>query len=83
MRLLADLNIVKEDLLTLRVSLFELNQEFSWIKIVLAVVMRSSILSQWKKTFVSSANILIFPAGQQFGRSLINRRKNNGPSTQP
>ena len=43
MRLLADLNIVNEDLLTLRVNLFELNQEFSWIIIVLAVVISSSI----------------------------------------
>ena len=83
MRLLADFNIVKEDLLTFRVSLFELNQEFSWIIIVLAVVISSSIFSQWKNTFVSSANILIFPAGQQLGRSLINRRKNKGPSTEP
>ena len=77
MRLLADLNIVNEDLLTLRVNLFELNQEFSWIIIVLAVVISSSIFSQWKNTFVSSANILIFPARQQFVKSLINRRKIN------
>ena len=45
--------------------------------------MRSSIFSLWKNTFVSSANILILPKGQQFGKSLINNRKNNGPSTEP
>ena len=50
--------------------------------IIFAVDLRTSMLSQWKKILVSSANILTLPKGQQFDKSLINRIKNKGPSTE-
>ena len=81
--LLLDLKMIKDDLLAFKVNLFELNQEFSWSNILFASEISSSMLSPWKNTLVSSANILIFPDGQQLGKSLINNKKNNGPSTEP
>ena len=46
-------------------------------------MIRSLILSLWKKTLVSSANIRTLPVGQQFGKSFMNMRKNKGPRTEP
>ena len=77
------LKIVKEDLSVLRVNLLAENQECSSVIIILAFSISSSIELQWKNTFVSSAKILTLPVGQQLGRSLINKRKNRGPRTEP
>ena len=66
---LLDLKIVNVDFSVLRIILFAENQVFSEVIIHFTVEISSSILLQWKKAFVSSANILKCPRGQQLGRS--------------
>ena len=78
---LGDLNIVKEDLSAFSDSLFVRNHELREIIMFLEALISSSILSPYTKTFVSSAKILKFPRGQQFGRSFIKRIKKRGPRT--
>ena len=80
---LGDLNMVKEDLSVFSVSLFARNHVLREIMMFLLAMISSSILSPCTKTFVSSAKILTFPRGQQFGRSFIKRIKNRGPRTDP
>ena len=80
---LLDLKIVKVDLSVFRVILFAENHEFKAVIIILPVDFSSSIFLKWKKTLVSSAKILKYPYGQQFGKSFMKRRKSKGPSTEP
>ncbi|CAL4131877.1 unnamed protein product, partial [Meganyctiphanes norvegica] len=77
------LNIVNDVLSVFNVILLAVNQELSSIIIVLPIKISSSEFLQWKKTLVSSANILNLPKGQQLGRSFIKIRKSKGPRTEP
>ncbi|CAL4144512.1 unnamed protein product, partial [Meganyctiphanes norvegica] len=77
------LNIVKDVLSVFKVILLAENHEFSSIIIVFPIDISSSEFLQWKKTLVSSANILNLPEGLQLGRSFIKIRKSKGPRTEP
>ena len=80
---LLDLKIVKEDLSELRVNLLALNQVVNCNIMFFPLKFMSLMLLQWKNIVVSSAKSLTLPSGQQLGKSLINKRKNNGPRTEP
>ena len=83
MSFLLDLKIVKDDFSEFRVSLLALNQLVSCVIIILPFDLILSIELLWKNIVVSSAKSLVLPSGQQFGKSLINKIKNSGPSTEP
>ena len=74
---------MKEDFSEFNVSLFALNQLVNWVIIIVPLDLMSSMELLWKNIVVSSANSLVLPSGQQFGKSLINNIKNSGPSTEP
>ena len=78
-----DLNIVKDDLSAMRVSLLALNQYVSCVIMIFPLDTISLMLLLWKKIVVSSAKSLVLPSGQHLGKSFIKRRKRRGPRTEP
>ena len=80
---LFDLNTTKLDFSAFSVSLFDLNHWWSCIISRLPILVISLMSLHLKNTFVSSANIRMFPVEQALCRSFMYNINRRGPSTEP